>query len=169
MTTPTRSAPSATGRQYQESQKSIACLKAGPNRRLHRYVDPRNSAEARRCRSAHKRFFSSTGRGAEGELPRRGKRSPSGGFSFWRNQKENGGASPVETAPLREQKPPKGAHPLQNAQCLRRAAVLPPEAPAALTPPSVPFPSWPAAHPDACSCRPSASAGPSPPASDHPR
>ena len=27
-------------------------------------------------------FFFSTGRGAEGELPRRGKRSPSGGFSF---------------------------------------------------------------------------------------
>ena len=29
-----------------------------------------------------KHFFFSTGRGAEGELPRRGKRGPSGGFSF---------------------------------------------------------------------------------------
>ena len=36
--------------------------------------------------------FSSTGRGPEGELPRRGKRSPSGGFSFVKT-KENGGGS----------------------------------------------------------------------------
>ena len=39
-TAPTRSAPSATGRQLQESQKRIACPKAGPNRRLHRSADP---------------------------------------------------------------------------------------------------------------------------------
>ena len=43
--------------------------------------------------------FSSTGRGAEGELPRRGKRSPSGGFSFVKT-KENGGGSPAGTPRL---------------------------------------------------------------------
>ena len=41
MTTPTRSAPSATGRQLQKSQKAIACPKVRQNRRLHRYADPR--------------------------------------------------------------------------------------------------------------------------------
>jgi hypothetical protein len=39
-------------------------------------------------------FFSYTGRGAEGELPRRDKRSPSGGFSF-AAAKENGGRIPA--------------------------------------------------------------------------
>ena len=35
-------------------------------------------------------FFFSTVHGAEGELPRRGKRSPSGGFSFWCFKKKMG-------------------------------------------------------------------------------
>ena len=39
--TPTRSAPSATGRQFQKLRESIACPKAGPNRSRHRYADPR--------------------------------------------------------------------------------------------------------------------------------
>ena len=39
-------------------------------------------------------FFSYTGRGAEGELSRRDKRSPSGGFSF-AAAKENGGRIPA--------------------------------------------------------------------------
>mgnify|MGYP006960528804 CR=1 FL=1 len=39
-TTPTPSAPSATGQQLEKSQKSIACPKAGPNRRLHRSAAP---------------------------------------------------------------------------------------------------------------------------------
>ncbi len=39
--TPTRSAPSATGRQFQKLRESIACPKAGPNRGRHRYADPR--------------------------------------------------------------------------------------------------------------------------------
>ena len=56
MTTPTTSAPSATGRQSQKSQKMIACPKAGQNRRLHRSADPRR-AEARTRRSASKRSF----------------------------------------------------------------------------------------------------------------
>ena len=56
ITTPTTSAPSATGRQLQKSQKSIACPKAGQNRRLHRSADPRR-AEARTRRSASKRSF----------------------------------------------------------------------------------------------------------------
>ena len=56
MTTPTTSAPSATGRQSQKLQKMIACPKAGQNRRLHRSADPRR-AEARTRRSASKRSF----------------------------------------------------------------------------------------------------------------
>ena len=55
--TPTPSAPSATGRQLQESQKTIACPKAGQNRSRHRYADPPHSAEARRCRSTSQRPF----------------------------------------------------------------------------------------------------------------
>ena len=46
MTTPTRSAPSATGRQLQKSQKSLACPTASSNRRLHRYADPRRARRA---------------------------------------------------------------------------------------------------------------------------
>ena len=75
MTTPTTSAPSATGRQLQKSQKSIACPKARPNRSRHWYADPRTRGGPLH-RSAPGAFFSYTGRGA---------------FSFWRNQKENGG------------------------------------------------------------------------------
>ena len=56
ITTPTTSAPSATGRQSQKSQKMIACPKAGQNRRLHRSAAPRR-AEARTRRSASKRSF----------------------------------------------------------------------------------------------------------------
>ena len=56
ITPPTTSAPSATGRQSQKSQKMIACPKAGQNRRLHRSADPRR-AEARTRRSASKRSF----------------------------------------------------------------------------------------------------------------
>ena len=54
--TPTNLAPSATGRQSQESQKRIACPKARQNRRLHRYADPR-AREGPLHRSAPKRFF----------------------------------------------------------------------------------------------------------------
>ena len=43
MTTPTPSALSATGQQLQESQKTQACPKAKPNRRLHRSTDPRRA------------------------------------------------------------------------------------------------------------------------------
>ena len=43
MTTPTPSALSATGQQLQESQKTQACPKAKPNRRLHRSADPRRA------------------------------------------------------------------------------------------------------------------------------
>ena len=73
--TPTTSAPSATGRQSGKSQTSIACPKARPNRSRHWYADPRTRGGPLH-RSAPGAFFSYTGRGA---------------FSFWRNQKENGG------------------------------------------------------------------------------
>ena len=73
--TPTTSAPSATGRQSGKSQKSIACPNARKNRSRHWYADPRTRGGPLH-RSAPGAFFSYTGRGA---------------FSFWRNQKENGG------------------------------------------------------------------------------
>ena len=41
MTTPTPSALSAADQQLQESQKTQACPKARPNRRLHRSAAPR--------------------------------------------------------------------------------------------------------------------------------
>ena len=56
--TPTPSAPSATGRQSGEPQKTQACPKAGPNRRLHRYADPRTATLHARAKLRPKRFFS---------------------------------------------------------------------------------------------------------------
>ena len=85
--TPTRSAPSATGRQSQESQKILACPKASPNRRLHRYADPRR-AEGNCTGARTSAFFSSTGRGA---------------FSFWARPKREWGAHPPR------KRPPAGA------------------------------------------------------------
>ena len=73
--TPTNLAPSATGRQSQESQKRIACPKARQNRRLHRYADPRR-AEGNCTGARQSDFFSWTVHGP---------------FSFCQEQKENGG------------------------------------------------------------------------------
>ena len=53
------------------SQKIIACPKGSPNQSRHRYAGPRQCGGPLH-RSASKRFFSSTGRGA---------------FSFWRCQR----------------------------------------------------------------------------------
>jgi len=89
ITTPTTSAPSATGRQSQKLQKMIACPKAGQNRRLHRSADPRR-AEARTRRSASKRSFL-LDRARPVFFSTRGKRK--WGASRW-------------TSPLREQKSP---------------------------------------------------------------
>ena len=55
--TPTTSAPSATGRQLQESQKSIACPKVRQNRSRHRYADPRQHRGANAPACAKKRSF----------------------------------------------------------------------------------------------------------------
>ena len=119
-----RSAPSATGRQLQESQKGLACPKASLNRSRHRSAAPRR-AEGHCTGARQSAFFSSTGRGA---------------FSFWARPKgapaapravgrggareraqfspqaetelsglcddDNGGRIPVRTAPLRKQNPP---------------------------------------------------------------
>ena len=74
--TPTTSAPSATGRQLEKSQKSIACPKAGPNRRLHRSAAPRR-AEGH-CTGARQRFSLWTVHGP---------------FLFWHDKREMGGAS----------------------------------------------------------------------------
>ena len=54
---PTTWAPSATGRQLQKSQKTLACPKASPNRRLHRYADPRQHRGANAPACAKKRSF----------------------------------------------------------------------------------------------------------------
>ena len=88
-TTPTRSAPSATGRQLQKSQKSIACPKAGQNRRLHRSADPRR-AEARTRRSAPSGLFFWTVHGP---------------FSFPQDGKENGGCIPLDQPPAGAESP----------------------------------------------------------------
>ncbi len=74
MTTPTTSARSATGRQLEKSQKSIACPKAGPNRRLHRSAAPRR-AEGH-CTGARQRFSLWTVHGP---------------FLFWHDKREMGG------------------------------------------------------------------------------
>ena len=68
--TPTRPAPSATGRQSRESQKGIACPKARQNRSRQRYAGPWR-AEGCRTGARPGAFFSSTGRG----FRRRRKRS----------------------------------------------------------------------------------------------
>ena len=84
--TPTTWAPSATGRQSQESQKGIACPKARQNRSRHRYADPRR-AEGH-CTGARQAPFSF------GPCTAR--------FLFGKTEKKMGGASPLD-------KPPAGA------------------------------------------------------------
>ena len=88
-TTPTPSAPSATGQQLEKSQKSIACPKASPNRRLHRSADPRR-AEGR-CTGARQRFSLWTVHGP---------------FLFWQDKREMGGASPLNKPPCGSRSPP---------------------------------------------------------------
>ena len=88
---PTTWALSATGRQRQESQKSIACPTARQNRRLHRYADPRRARRATVPERAQAPF----------SLP------PGAAYSlFGQGQKENGGRIPRGNGPLREQNPP---------------------------------------------------------------
>ena len=58
------------------SQKMIACPKASPNRRLHRYADPRQHRGANAPACAKSGLFFWTGRGP---------------FSFRQDRKENGG------------------------------------------------------------------------------
>ena len=114
MTTPTRSAPSATGRQLQKSQKTLACPTARQNRRLHRYADPRR-AEGHCTGARPSAFFSSTGRGA---------------FSFWARPKREWGAHPCGNSPWREpdlrgrrpaaHQSPHGPPPIKNFLNLRK-------------------------------------------------
>ena len=85
-TTPTRSAPSATGRQLQKPQKAQACPKVRQNRSRHRYADPRAHGGPPH-RSAPKRpflldrarpvFFSARRKRKWGVHP--GRTSPPGG------------------------------------------------------------------------------------------
>ena len=77
--TPTNLAPSATGRQSQESQKRIACPKASPNRSRHRYADPRR-AEGNCTGARPSGLFFWTVHGP---------------FSFPQDGKENGGCIPA--------------------------------------------------------------------------
>ncbi len=87
-TTPTPSAPSATGQQLEKSQKSIACPKASPNRRLHRSADPRR-AEGR-CTGARQALFS-----LDRARP----------VSLLARQKRNGGCIPAGQAPCGSRNP----------------------------------------------------------------
>ena len=125
MTTPTTSAPSATGRQSQKSQKMIACPKAGQNRRLHRSADPRR-AEARTRRSASKRSFL-LDRARPVSLLARPKGAPAAPRAVGRGgareraqfspqaetelsglcDDDNGGRIPRGSGPLWEQNPPR--------------------------------------------------------------
>ena len=89
-TTPTTWVPSATGRQFQKPQKAQACPTASPNRRLHRYADPR----------AH-----------GGPLHRSAPRRPflldrARPVFFSARRKRKWGVHPGWTSPLREQNPP---------------------------------------------------------------
>ena len=88
MTTPTPSAPSATGQQLQESQKRIACPKASPNRRRHRSADPRR-AEGH-CTGARQALFS-----LDRARP----------VSLLARQKRNGGCIPAGQAPCGSRDP----------------------------------------------------------------
>ena len=90
MTTPTPSAPSATGRQYQESQKSIACPKASPNRRLHRYADPRRARRATAPERAQAAF-------SFGPCTAR--------FLFRKTEKKMGGCIPLDKPPCGSRDP----------------------------------------------------------------
>ena len=88
--TPTTFAPSATGRQFQKSQKIVACPKVGPNRRLHRYADPRCARRATAPERAQAIF----------SLP------PGAAHSlFVKNKKRMGGAPLWEQPPWQEPDP----------------------------------------------------------------
>ena len=87
---PATSAPSVTGRQSQESQKTQACPKVRRNRSRHRYADPRR-AEGNCTGARQSGLFFWTGRGP---------------FSFPQDGKENGGRIPHGTLP------PGGSQPL---------------------------------------------------------
>ena len=89
-TTPTRPAPSATGRKFQKTQKAQACPKAGPNRSRHRYADSRAHGGPLH-RSAPKRFF----------LFHRARR-----ILFLSRTKREWGAHPCGNSPLRERRSP---------------------------------------------------------------
>ena len=90
LTTPTSSAPSATGRQFQKPQKAQACPTVSPNRSRHRSADPRAHGGPPH-RSAPNAFLF-------GPCTAR--------FSFGKT-KEKWGVHPAGQAPLREQNPPR--------------------------------------------------------------
>ena len=80
ITTPTTSAPSATGRQSQKSQKAQACPKAGQNRRLHRYVDLRQRGGPLHRSAPHTFLFRPcTAHFSFGKTERGPRRAPRGG------------------------------------------------------------------------------------------
>ena len=89
-TTPTRPAPSATGRKFQKTQKAQTCPKVGPNRSRHRYADPRR-AEGHCTGARLKRFF----------LLHRARR-----ILFLSRTKREWGAHPCGNSPLRERRSP---------------------------------------------------------------
>ena len=90
LTTPTSSAPSATGRQFQKPQKAQACPTVSPNRSRHRSADPRaHGGPPHRSAPSVFLFGPCTAR-----------------FSFGKT-KEKWGVHPAGQAPLWEQNPPR--------------------------------------------------------------
>ena len=91
---PVEEAPSTTGQRQRKEKLDVS--QTSPGQRFPQGPDvsvpdfykevpafPRRRQEVCACADRPaEHFFFSTGRGAEGELRRRGKRSPSGGFSF---------------------------------------------------------------------------------------
>ena len=98
-TTPTRSAPSATGRQLQKPQKAQACPKVKQNRSRHRYADPRAHGGPPH-RSAPKRFF----------LFHRARR-----ILFLSRTKREWGAHPLWEQPPWREPDPRGCAPKTGA------------------------------------------------------
>ena len=89
MTTPTPSAPSATGRQFQKPQKAQACPTVSPNRSRHRSAAPPCARRAAAPECA-KRFSLWTVHGP---------------FLFWQDKREMGGASRWTSPPAGAESP----------------------------------------------------------------
>ena len=101
-TSQTTSAPSATGQQLEEPQKSIACPKTSLNRRLHRYAGPRTATLHECAKLRQKAAFSFGPCTARFLFHKREKKM--GGCiawpSSWQNPAHSGGFFAQDRIPL---------------------------------------------------------------------